>query len=46
MNDRDSWNFFSIKWVEVAGDITGIQVVLVIALVGLIILFFTTKQIE
>ena len=46
MNDRDSWNFFSIEWVEVAGDITGIQVVLAIAVVGLIVLAFAMKQIE
>ena len=46
MNDQDSWNFFSIKWVEVAGDITGIQVVLAIAVVGLLALAFTMKQIE
>ena len=46
MNDQDSWNFFSIKWVEVAGDITGIQVVLAIAVVGLLVLAFTMKQIE
>ena len=41
MNELDSWNFFSIKWVEVAGDITGIQVVLAIAVVGLLALAFT-----
>jgi hypothetical protein len=46
MNELDSWNFFSIKWVEVAGDITGIQVVLAIAVVGLLALAFTMKQIE
>ena len=46
MNELDSWNFFSIKWVEVAGDITGIQVVLAIAVVGLLELAFTMKQIE
>ena len=46
MNDQDSWNFFSIKWVEVAGDITGIQLVLAIAVVGLLALAFTMKQIE
>ena len=46
MNDRDSWNFFSIKWVEVAGDITGIQVVLAIAVVGLVVAAFSMKQIE
>ncbi len=46
MNDRDSWNFFSIEWVEVAGDITGMQVVLAICVVGLIVLAFAMKQIE
>ena len=46
MNDRDSWNFFSIEWVEVAGDITGIQVVLAIAVVGLLVVAFAMKQIE
>ncbi len=46
MNELDSWNFFSIKWVEVAGDITGIQVVLVIAVIGLLVIAFTMKQIE
>ena len=46
MNDHDSWNFFSIKWVEVAGDITGIQLVLAIAVVGLLVMAFSLKQIE
>ena len=46
MNDQDSWNFFSIKWVEVAGDITGIQLVLATAVVGLLVIAFSLKQIE
>ena len=46
MNDQDSWNFFSIKWVEVAGDITGIQLVLAITVVGLLVIAFSLKQIE
>ncbi|MEO2043668.1 MAG: hypothetical protein VB778_03150 [Nitrospinaceae bacterium] len=46
MNVLDSWNFYSIKWVEVAGDITGIQVALAIAVVGLVVGAFSMKQIE
>jgi hypothetical protein len=46
MNELDSWNFYSIKWVEIGGDLVGIKAVLAIAVVGLLIFFFTRKQIE